>query len=418
MTVLFSPIGTADPMTQLGDGPMLHIVRHYRPDRIYLFLSPKMADYQDADQRYTRAIELLYQSLGEPLPNVELIRSQNVEAHRFDTFIREYEDCLGRILKECHIKRNGEKKILVNASSGTPAMEQAAVALGALGWLPLQLIQVPTPRGGTNKKDDRESPDDYDLDVMWALYGDKDKDSWRGIPVELPNFRDRIIRENVIELVNSYDYEAALRLAKKSEYFPRVAINKIADALDRLNLKNPGKDRTDKLAGYLSVLEVKCERGQWADFVLGLTPVLMETMERVLERDAGLPREKYLQKGTNKVNLSSVERDERLCRLFSWYMGKAGSQFLTNRTLIGVIDEYCTDKTMVQKLHKIRTFEDQSRNSFAHELCAVDQKTIEREGRATFEEVMQLLFEVNGLTRLRGRFDLLNREIVNLVMKG
>ncbi len=29
--ILFSPIGTADPITALGDGPMLHIVRHYRP---------------------------------------------------------------------------------------------------------------------------------------------------------------------------------------------------------------------------------------------------------------------------------------------------------------------------------------------------------------------------------------------------
>ena len=59
MSVLFSPIGTADPLTQLGDGPMLHIVRHYRPERVVLFLSPKMAQLQEQDQRYTKAIELL-----------------------------------------------------------------------------------------------------------------------------------------------------------------------------------------------------------------------------------------------------------------------------------------------------------------------------------------------------------------------
>lgn len=37
--ILFSPIGTADPITALGDGPMLHIVRHYRPIVVVLFLS-------------------------------------------------------------------------------------------------------------------------------------------------------------------------------------------------------------------------------------------------------------------------------------------------------------------------------------------------------------------------------------------
>ena len=43
MRTLFSMIGTADPITQLGDGPMLHIVRHCVPDKVVLFLSPKMA---------------------------------------------------------------------------------------------------------------------------------------------------------------------------------------------------------------------------------------------------------------------------------------------------------------------------------------------------------------------------------------
>ena len=41
--ILFSPVGTADPITALGDGPMLHIVRHYQPSVVVLFLSPAVA---------------------------------------------------------------------------------------------------------------------------------------------------------------------------------------------------------------------------------------------------------------------------------------------------------------------------------------------------------------------------------------
>lgn len=52
--ILFSPIGTADPITALGDGPMLHIVRHYRPIVVVLFLSAEIAAFENADRRTPR----------------------------------------------------------------------------------------------------------------------------------------------------------------------------------------------------------------------------------------------------------------------------------------------------------------------------------------------------------------------------
>ena len=38
MKVLFSPIGNSDPWSNDRDGEMLHIVRHYKPDVVVLFL--------------------------------------------------------------------------------------------------------------------------------------------------------------------------------------------------------------------------------------------------------------------------------------------------------------------------------------------------------------------------------------------
>lgn len=38
MKVLFSPIGNTDPWSNERDGAMLHIVRHYRPEKVILFL--------------------------------------------------------------------------------------------------------------------------------------------------------------------------------------------------------------------------------------------------------------------------------------------------------------------------------------------------------------------------------------------
>lgn len=212
MKVLFSPIGTADPLTQLGDGPMLHIVRHHRPERVVLFLSPQMSEYERQDHRYTKAIQLLVADWPEEdKPEVSLIESGTDEVYKFDIYISEFEKKLNEIAK----KNNGDP-ILVNVSSGTPAMEEALVALGAFGRLNLTLLQVTTPRRGPNQTYDRENPHGYDLELLWACDPDnEDEASCRISEVKSPNFGDRLLLENIRSLIAGYDYTAAASLANQ-----------------------------------------------------------------------------------------------------------------------------------------------------------------------------------------------------------
>ena len=170
MTTLFSPVGTADPITQLGDGPMLHIVRNRRPDRVVLYMSPAMAAFQQADERYTKAIELLAESLKMPAPEIELIESRFEEVYRFDRYIEEFEPLLKQYA-------GADEALLVNASSGTAGMAQALVALGSFGRLNLELLQVITPKKGINGQRDREDPNDYDLDALWEFDCEIERDA-------------------------------------------------------------------------------------------------------------------------------------------------------------------------------------------------------------------------------------------------
>ena len=234
MSVLFSPIGTADPLTQLGDGPMLHIVRHYRPERVVLFLSPKMAEYQEQDQRYTKAIELLSAEChGGDVPTIELVKSSTTDVYKFDVYISEFEQKLNEIGKE-----NGGDTILVNASSGTPAMEEALVALGAFGRLNLTPLQVSTPRKGPNTKGDREDPHKYELDLLWACNPDNEEGRpCRILEVKTPNFSDRLLLENIRSLTARYNYVAAASLAEQARTISPEARMMIEAAVDRLNLK-------------------------------------------------------------------------------------------------------------------------------------------------------------------------------------
>ena len=42
--ILFSCVGSTDPVRGLRDGSMLHIMRHYRPDKVVLYLSAEIRE--------------------------------------------------------------------------------------------------------------------------------------------------------------------------------------------------------------------------------------------------------------------------------------------------------------------------------------------------------------------------------------
>ncbi len=54
--VLFSPVGMTDPIKGHKDGPMLHIVRYYRPKKVVLFLTGEIMERHEKDDRYCRTI--------------------------------------------------------------------------------------------------------------------------------------------------------------------------------------------------------------------------------------------------------------------------------------------------------------------------------------------------------------------------
>lgn len=427
MSVLFSPIGTADPLTQLGDGPMLHIVRHYRPERVVLFLSPKMAEYQEQDQRYTKAIELLSERHGGDVPTIELVKSSTTDVYKFDVYISEFEQKLNEIGKE-----NGGDTILVNASSGTPAMEEALVALGAFGRLNLTLLQVLTPRKGPNKKEDRENPHKYELDFLWECNLDNEEGrSCRILAVKTPNFSDRLLLENIRSLTARYNYVAAASLAEQARTISPEARMMIEAAVDRLNLNGQKSAqvfaRSDMaysssaaglVAEYVSILEIMLKQERWADFMRALTPAITETMLRYLR--PVLPDHRYLKRpakpGNYEYDAERIRKDATLRRIIPLGSdGRPKNPYLSNYILAKLIDEYCQDGVLINRLHRLYEFEHapENRNTIAHAIVPINKKVIERNGGMTMEEVMQSLLELNEVRP--GLYKRINKAICKLL---
>ena len=418
MTTLFSPIGTADPFTQLGDGPMLHIVRHRQPSRIVLYLSPAMAAYQRKDRRYTTAISRLSESMGVPLPEVKIIESDYDEVYRFDRYIEEF----GFILKELSAPHD---PVLVNASSGTAGMAQALVALGSFGRIHMELLQVLTPKHGINARHDRENPDEYDFDALWEWDCEVECDSEvRIVPVQTPNFSEQLLKENVIALIGGFEYEAASKIAKQISSIDAKAMQMIDAAAARLNLDGgaPAKAfggtdlcyrANDFLLEYLYVMEVRLAQGHWAEFMRSLSPALTELMKEKLR--LYLPERAYERfdggKPTGRFDAESINADPRLAStLQSCHYDNRGA-FISNDAYSRLIEEYCTDAHVADKIRQLRRAERQSRNSLAHSLRASTRRMIEKECGMSLDSIMKMLFELHGSAN-PGLYGRINQAII------
>ena len=91
--ILFSPLGDTDPVRGCYDGAMLHILRHYQPERIVLFYTQDMAEKEHRDHRYTRAIhrtasDCVIEEIFTDIQEAHLYPSVRFCRRRFCGFVR------------------------------------------------------------------------------------------------------------------------------------------------------------------------------------------------------------------------------------------------------------------------------------------------------------------------------------------
>ena len=148
-TILFSPVGGTDPIPQTNwrDGSMLHICRVYRPDVVYLYMSAEILRLHEADNRYLYCLERLAERQNRDVEYHVIERPALNDVQLFDGF---YDD-FRKIIRDINDGMEEPDTLLLNISSGTPAMKSALLVLATLGEYACRLIQVETPTGGMKK---------------------------------------------------------------------------------------------------------------------------------------------------------------------------------------------------------------------------------------------------------------------------
>ena len=411
-TILFSPVGGTDPISlnNMHDGSLLHICRWYKPDEVVLYMSKEMLEFQEKDDRYRYCLRKLAESQHREIKIHEIEREKLVDVQDFNYFYEDFRNCLSDILK-----REPDAEILVNISSGTPAMKSGLLVLVTLGELYYKTIQVITPMRRLNE----HSHTDYDVETLWELNEDNLEGAEnRCKTVYCPSLSNLKQEEIIKQLVREYDYKAALSAA---ELLPEEATKSYIDLLkiayDRLQLDNRNinaavkkyqmdgfhvkNDEAMKYFEYALALDIKRRRGEYGDFVRALSPIILDLFEMILFTDCGIDINKYLEVKDNIPKwsqrfLSGTEVGDILESEFPGF--KYGPVYSIH--VLRIIENKSQNSKVRDVVTALRDVESSVRNIAAHEVVSVTEKLVKDRTKYTPEEVMNLVkeaFKYSGL---------------------
>ena len=275
--VLLSAVGTADPMTYTGDGPILHIVRHYQPEKVVLMATP---DFADKAFNVAEAIGLLNPDLEVEIEQIESMPHEYVFIGTFRQYLTDL------ALSE------PETELLVNVSSGTPAMSSAFVAVHAFGVPNTTAIQVVAP-GGIAKRE-----------ILPNGKWDQNPDNQSARPsrcqvIPSDHFAVLLQRENIKNHIRKFNYGAAAELSKAAS-LPSSTSAMLQDAKSIENLTKQVATPLEKFQMAVLATQAAKLRGDFNYFVLLATAVTEELIRFRLQEQGVLGEAERAARRDNK----------------------------------------------------------------------------------------------------------------------
>lgn len=410
--ILFSPVGGTDPISNFRDGALLHICRVYQPDIIYLYLSKEMCDFQEKDDRYRYCLKKLGEKIHKTFEIHEIERKELVNVQIFDIFIEEYR----KLLKKIH-EKYPEDQLILNVSSGTPAMKSALQFLAAIGEFKMLPIQVGTPEKQINPH--AEDRNHYNAEEYWEVNDDNDKNKFKNRCSESISyhFLDEIRKETMIKHIKAYDYVAALEMAKeltKPLDDQTMALLKAANCRLKLNIGEINnllrpydvkiilvrREKEERIFEYLLNLEIKIKKEQYADFLRGITPIVVELFKMAAKEYAGINWKKYCTQNDKRQwrwDLDKIHANKKLTRVLdNAYAGNKGNGkfngwYVYSDHLTAIIDGLSSDAEIKRLTLQIRDIEKSVRNISAHNLVSITEVWVKKYSGYTPMEIYGLL---------------------------
>ena len=389
--ILFSPLGDTDPIRGCHDGAMLHILRHYRPTRVVLFYTYDMAEKERRDHRYTRAIKHV-----APDCIVEEQYTDIRDAHLYETF--------SKILPQEVLRLREEYptcELLLNLSSGTPQMK-TVLSIMAAHTSGCRAVQVPMPEGKSNRSNEATKDTD-NIDVLIETNIDDEEDAKnRCVEPPLYVFHFYEERSRILSLIDSYEYAAALKVARGSLLIPQEATSLLQYAERRSMLLTeeakkvlreydgkklfPFTGKTEALVEYFLIMQIDQETGRLSNLMLRMIPFLYEFLREYVVQNVKIPMHMLCERRKNapwlvREKLDKQEKDllTHLDRVFTGgYKDQALSFYILYHCCsyagkTGRTGDSVRHAGMMAELEQIKEVRN-LRNETAHEMVNVTEK--------------------------------------------
>ena len=410
--ILFTPVGGTDPIssTNCYDGAILHICRHYKPDKVIMYMSKEMLENQEKDDRYRYCLDKLC-DLQKRTMSYEIIeKNELTKVHEFDFYYEDFQKCIRDIYQ---------------------TMEY-----------PAKLIQVSTPEKRINEHHHK----DYDVVTLWELDEDNQPDVHnRCREITCPSLQ-KLKKEEVIKKhIMSYDYRAALtvantmktddtqnyknylELAEKRLLLDMSSVDKIAKKIEFDCI--PVKSSSERmLFEYALCMMIKLNKGEYVDFIRAITPILVDLFELVLKVQCKIDVNDYCNNikkkdGSNQRRwsgdkLMNTEVENVLNTAFSGSF-KLGDVYSVH--IKALIEHFSTDIQLNELISNLRLVEEKIRNTAAHDIVSVTEKVIEERTGFSAEKIMKMIQKLFSYTGIKVKkeywdsYDLMNQEILKKI---
>lgn len=440
-TILFTPIGGTDPISETNfyDGAVLHICRTYKPEKVIMYMSKEMLENQEQDDRYRYCLDLLAKMQKRKMDCEVIERRELTQVHEFDFFYQDFRT----IIEQIYQKMDETDTLLLNISSGTPAMKSGLLVLQTLGEFPAKLIQVTTPQKRINEHIHNK---DYDVKTLWELDPDNREDyESRCREIQCPTL-SKIKKEEIIKKhIQVYDYRAALEVTDTLPVQDTKAYrNLICLASRRLQLDFVGVDKVAKHISYPCSpvklnnerkyfeyalnMEIRLKKGEYVDFIRSITPLVVDLFELILKKQCNIDindfsrvvqRNGMSQRRWDQNRLDLSEAGQVLEDCFGKNGGHFNAKDISSIHLKALIDHFSADDYLKELVHDIRKVEENIRNLAAHEIISVTEETIRSMTGFSSKKIMNIikeLFDYTGITireEFWNSYDDLNREIIS-----
>lgn len=293
--ILYSCIGTTDPVRGMKDGGLMHIMRFYRPEKVYLFLSAEIAQRDQEDDRINKTFTFIRENWGGYAPAVVRFETGIEDPSDMDILLDPMNALLQRVMTE-----NPNCEVLLNLSSGTPQMQIILAQMALDSRYPTLGIQIKNPerQSGTAERTNTKR---YPVDEALGLNEDEEPGAVNRCCIpKMIAVRREAVRNQLCSLLSQRDYSAIgqmgaelpaniTRLARHLDYRCRFLLNdaeKEAVGLSGMGLQaGPGSYPYPvyEMIEYFAMLKNLVYLKRYTDFMLRLNPYIVRFQEVLLD---------------------------------------------------------------------------------------------------------------------------------------